>query len=147
MFSKKKAGSLEKLLAGVNHVSCGRFNNRSRGRGATHVREGPRLRRDGGSGGRRRGRAAAVLVVEGVARVRVVDVDALHDVVVEDARRRGGQAEAQAGLVGSTEGETAAVRGRVRVRVEAWRSGQHASSLYLSYVLPLQEGGGATYRC
>lgn len=93
---------------------------RSREDVTTHVREEPRLRRHRGSGGRGRGGAAAVLVVEGVARVRVVDVDALDGVVVQDARRRGGEAEAQAGRVGSAELQTTAVRGRVRVRVETW---------------------------
>lgn len=93
---------------------------RSREGGTTHVREGPRLRGDRGSGGRGRGGAAAVLVVEGVARVRVVDVDALHGVVVKDTCWRGGEAEAQTGLVGSAELQATAVRGRVRVRVETW---------------------------
>lgn len=75
----------------------------------TYVCEGSRLCRHRRGGGRGRG-AGAALVVEGVARVRVGHVVALHGMVVEDARRRGGEAEAQARGVGVAELEAAAVR-------------------------------------
>ena len=99
-------GSLDALLRGesIEYQTARCQSGRS-----THVWEEPRLGGDGGSGGGGRGWADAAPVVEGVARVRVVDVVALYRVVVESACRGGEKTEAQALRVGVAQGEAAAV--------------------------------------